>query len=748
MPEKSGEALPKEEKPNEPAGFACGEDSGGGRGRDGVKEGAIGSAEAPLRADCADRADRADRADLADCAGCADRADCADRVDHADCANCADAVLPASVKPAHLAEAAAALGRGEAVVFPTDTVLGLGVSVESAANPHLLFDIKRRDEGKPVAWLVSGTDDLRRYGAAVPELAVELAKRYWPGPLTLVVRASEAVPTAFRGANGSIGLRMPNHPAALALVQAAGCPLATTSANIAGEPAPARFEDLDPRIAAKAGCVFAGRGSSAGEEILGDGRLSTEDSSPISGSALVPDPVSAASAEGVDEGGKKPDCDCPTVSAAFSEGVGEEALAEGEPPCALPAAAASRASGASGEASTVVDFTGASPRILREGAVKMSDIENLAEELASREAGPGAAPEAPAAWSEVVREEASFPSADGASTIHARWWLPACALRPAQAPRLDQPTESDQPAPSTQPAESTPPIQPAETQAPRAVVQLVHGMAEHIGRYDQFAAFLAEAGFAVCGHDHIGHGASASSPADWGCLPPKTGADVMVEDAHRMRQLAATRFPGVPHVIFGHSMGSFVVRSYVARHGAGLAGAVVCGTGNQALLLSKSGNALANLLCALRGPRFVSGLLHNMAVGAYGKAVKNARTPDDWICTDPAVVDAYAADSACGYRFSAGGYAALTSLTAEVVTEACAARIPKDLSVLFIAGAEDPVGDFGRGVEAAADLVKKAGVADVTTVIYEGMRHEVLNERGRERVWADVAEWMEKHALP
>lgn len=719
MPEESGEALPKEEKLSEPAGFACGEEGVGAKGRDGVKEGAIGSAEAPLRADCADRADRAGCADRADRTS---RADCADRVDHAGCTNHADAVLPASVKPAHLAEAAAVLGRGEAVVFPTDTVLGLGVSVESAASPHLLFGIKRRDEGKPVAWLVSGADDLRRYGAGVPELAVELANRYWPGPLTLVVRASEAVPAAFRGANGSIGLRMPNHPAALALVRAAGCPLATTSANIAGEPAPARFEDLDPRIAAKAGCVFAGHEFLAGEEILGDGRLSTEGSSPISGSALVPDPVFAA----------------------FSEGVGEEALAEGEPPCVSPAAAAS---GASGEASTVVDFTSASPRILREGAVKMSDIENLAEELALREAGSGASPEAPATWGEVVREEASFPSADDTSTIHARWWLPACALRPAQAPRPDQPTESDRPASSTQPTEPTPPKQPTETQAPRAVVQLVHGMAEHIGRYDQFAAFLAEAGFAVCGHDHIGHGASASSPADWGCLPPKTGADVMVEDVHRMRQLAATRFPGVPHVIFGHSMGSFVVRSYAARHGAELAGAVVCGTGNQALLLSKSGNALANLLCALCGSRFVSGLLHNMAVGAYGKAVKNARTPDDWICTDPAVVDAYAADPACGYRFSAGGYAALTSLTAEVVTEACAARIPKDLPMLFIAGAEDPVGDFGRGVEAAADLVKRAGVADVTTVIYEGMRHEVLNERGRERVWADVAEWVEKHAL-
>lgn len=574
-------------------------------------------------------------------------------------------------------EAAAALSRGEAVVFPTDTVLGLGVSVDVAASPRLLFDIKQRDEGKPVAWLLGEAEDLRRYGADVPKLAFKLAERFWPGPLTLVVRASEAVPPAFRGADGSIGLRMPDHPAALALVRAAGCPLATTSANIAGEPAPACFEDLDPRIAARAGCVFAGREGSTGEEILEDGKHCAEGSSLISGSALSSSLVSDS------------------ISVAPSEGMGEGVLGEGGPPCVSSAAASS------GEASTVVDFTGASPRILREGAVKMSDIEQLETELSSCDA-------------DVVREELSFSSADGRSVIHARWWLP---------PHL------------------------AGGESPRAVVQLVHGMAEHIGRYDRFAVFLAERGFAVCGHDHIGHGKSASSPDDWGCLPPRTGADIMVEDAHRMRRLASERFPGVPHVVFGHSMGSFVVRSYVARHGAGLAGAVVCGTGNQALLLSKSGNALANLLCALRGPRFVSGLLHNMAVGAYGKAVKGARTPDDWICTDPAVVEAYAADPACGYRFSAGGYAALTSLTAEVVADACAARTPKDLPMLFIAGAEDPVGDFGRGVEAAADLVRKAGAADVTTVVYEGMRHEVLNERGCERVWADVAEWMEAHAL-
>ncbi|MBR5259749.1 MAG: lysophospholipase [Eggerthellaceae bacterium] len=309
----------------------------------------------------------------------------------------------------------------------------------------------------------------------------------------------------------------------------------------------------------------------------------------------------------------------------------------------------------------------------------------------------------------VVREELTFPSTDGKSTIFARWWLPEVCAQGGE---------------------------------PLAVVQLIHGMVEHIGRYDHFASYLAQQGFAVCAHDHIGHGRSVANESDLGCLPPREGKEIMIADAHCLHQLAVERFPKAKHAMFGHSMGSFVLRAYLARHGEDLHAAVVCGTGNQPLALSKGGNALANLLSALRGPRSTSLLIHNMAIGSYGKAVPNFRTPNDWISTDPAVVDAYAADPLCAYMFSVGGYAALTDLTAEVVTKQCAARVRKDLPLLYIAGAEDPVGDFGKGVRAAAKLVEDAGVIDVTTIIYEGMRHEVLNERDKERVYAEVASWI------
>lgn len=156
------------------------------------------------------------------------------------------------------AEARDALAEGRPVILPTDTVYGLGVAVGPAEGPGELFRLKGRDEGKPVAWLVADPADLGRYGAGVPAYARELAARLWPGALTLIVGASEEVPPAFRSAAGTIGLRMPACEEALALIRAAGAPLAVTSANPAGAPAPRRAADVDAALAAAAGGVLAG----------------------------------------------------------------------------------------------------------------------------------------------------------------------------------------------------------------------------------------------------------------------------------------------------------------------------------------------------------------------------------------------------------------------------------------------------------------------------------------------------------
>ncbi len=219
-----------------------------------------------------------------------------------------------------LGGAVCALAAGNAVVFPTDTVFGLGVSVGAAAGPQLLYELKRRDAGKPVAWLVEGSEALDVYGRDVPAYARRLAETFWPGGLTLVVRASDAVPAAFQSPAGTIGLRMPASEAALGLIRAAGCPLAVTSANLSGAADTARAEDLDRALVARtAGLYLPGGVAAAG--------------------------IASGCAEAT-----------PSASARFAAG---DRLVP--PP-------------ASGTASTVLDCTGEAPRVLRAGALTLDDL--------------------------------------------------------------------------------------------------------------------------------------------------------------------------------------------------------------------------------------------------------------------------------------------------------------------------------------------------------------------------------------
>lgn len=155
-----------------------------------------------------------------------------------------------------LEDAALALADGRACIFPTDTVYGVGVAVHAAPGPAILFDVKRRDAGKPIAWLVGSIDDLQRYGKNLPPAACELARRFWPGALTLIVEASDAVPASYASESGSIGLRMPANATTLALIRRTGSPLATTSANISGRAAVSRFESLDEELLARVGCAL------------------------------------------------------------------------------------------------------------------------------------------------------------------------------------------------------------------------------------------------------------------------------------------------------------------------------------------------------------------------------------------------------------------------------------------------------------------------------------------------------------
>lgn len=279
----------------------------------------------------------------------------------------------------------------------------------------------------------------------------------------------------------------------------------------------------------------------------------------------------------------------------------------------------------------------------------------------------------------------------------------------------------------------------------KGIVQLVHGMAEHVMRYDHFARFLASCGYVVAAEDHIGHGKTAASSDDLGVMHPQS-KEILIEDVHTLRHLMEDRYPQAPtYTLFGHSMGSFITRAYLARHGQGLAGAILCGTGNQPRMLSKAGNFLARLLSAIHGKDYKSTFIDALGAGSFAKGIEGARTPVDWISTDPRVVDAYLADELSGQMFSVGAYATLTDLTGEVVSKRSVSKIPKDLPVLFIAGAQDPVGECGKAVLAAAALFESCGISHTEVIIYEGMRHEILNEPNAQQVYDDVRHWLMAH---
>ncbi|MCL2889543.1 MAG: lysophospholipase [Eggerthellaceae bacterium] len=280
--------------------------------------------------------------------------------------------------------------------------------------------------------------------------------------------------------------------------------------------------------------------------------------------------------------------------------------------------------------------------------------------------------------------------------------------------------------------------------SPKAVIQLAHGMEEHIFRYIEFANYLAQQGFVVCGADMIGHGRSVASPERISCIPLAEGKDILIEDAHELRKTATARFSRkTPYFVFGHSMGSLLMRAYIASYGEGLSGAILSGTSQEPLAKISAANALAKMIARSKGEDYKSEFLESLVVGAFNKGIASPRTKLDWLCTDEAVVDAYIEDSWCGVPFSAGGHATLTDIAKEAASASCAAKVPKNLPLFFFSGALDPVGKCGAGVEKSAEMLRRAGLTRVDLKLYEGMRHEAINEPGKKQVFSDVVEWVE-----
>ena len=277
---------------------------------------------------------------------------------------------------------------------------------------------------------------------------------------------------------------------------------------------------------------------------------------------------------------------------------------------------------------------------------------------------------------------------------------------------------------------------------PRAVVQIAHGIAEHIDRYKPFMEFLANNGFVVAGNDHLGHGKSIRVPEEQGFFAEKDGWWRVVDDMDKLHDNMSKEYPELPYVLFGHSMGSFLTRTYLIKHPDEYDAVILSGTGHQSPALVLGGNAAASVMAKLNGAMGDGAKLDLLAFGTYLSKIENPRTKFDWLSRDAEQVDKYIADPLCGFVGKIGLYRDMMQGIKFITNEKNIAQMNKEKPVYFMSGDGDPVGDYGKGVERAYKAFCNAGLHDVFMRLYPGGRHEMLNETNKEQVYQDILNWL------
>ncbi len=278
----------------------------------------------------------------------------------------------------------------------------------------------------------------------------------------------------------------------------------------------------------------------------------------------------------------------------------------------------------------------------------------------------------------------------------------------------------------------------------KGILQIAHGMAEYIARYDEYANYLCERGYLVVGHDHLGHGQSVQNESCLGFFHETHGNEYVIGDIHKVRKMFSKEYPEVPYFMMGHSMGSFLLRQYLSMYGDGLKGAIIMGTGDVAAPVLKAGQMVCRTIAASKGWKYRSALVDNMGVGGYNKRFEPSDSKLDWLTSDVELRDLYDSDPLCGYMFTVNGYYHMFRGMETLTKAQTMNQIPKTLPVFFIAGGQDPVGDFGKSVVRVFKKYKENGMQDVELKLYPEDRHEVLNEKNRQEVYEDLYQWIDK----
>ena len=307
-------------------------------------------------------------------------------------------------------------------------------------------------------------------------------------------------------------------------------------------------------------------------------------------------------------------------------------------------------------------------------------------------------------------EHFRFPSSDGKTQLHACLWIPDEKIKF------------------------------------RGVLQIAHGVAEHIERYDDFARYLNEQGIVVAGHDHLGHGKSLPEGGTPVYFGEENGWTHAVDDIHSLHEILAKRFKRLPHLIMGHSMGSFLTRTYLIRYPGEKKAAILMGTGWQPSYMLTGGSLIAKRFYYKNGGSSTSNFVTELAFGGYNRAFAPNRTGFDWLSADPENVDRYIADPLCGADATVGLFRDMLGGIRFNQKPANLKKMDPSMPVLFISGEDDPVGAMGKGVKRSCAAFQKAGMQDVTIKLYAGLRHEILNEKPMQQTaYADIHDWLSRY---
>lgn len=273
----------------------------------------------------------------------------------------------------------------------------------------------------------------------------------------------------------------------------------------------------------------------------------------------------------------------------------------------------------------------------------------------------------------------------------------------------------------------------------KAIFQISHGMAEHKERYYPFMEYMTNHGYLTVIHDHRGHGKSILKDSDKGYFYDDKG-EAIVDDLNQITMWIKNEYPNKKVILFGHSMGSMVVRKYLKKYDQNIDKLIVCGSPSYNKY-SKLAILLIKIITPIKGAYYRSKLINNLAFGSYNKKIDNVTSPNDWICSDKQIVSNYDNDENCGFIFTLNGFLNLFTLMKDIYNKKNWSLNNKGLPIFFIAGEDDPVIISKKDFKKAYHFLEKLGYQNVKAKLYPEMRHEILNEINKEIVFKDIKEW-------